>query len=144
MFLRLVFFVIFLGIGSITFSFGILFLFFCCLCFIFIFFFLRQKPAYELRIRDGSSDVCSSDLQSMLVLMYAFIGFEFRLIAAGDTRNARTAIPRTLVGTVVAMSVAYTLIQLVIVSVGSDLGTSEAPLVDVAKRLMGQIGRAHV
>src|SRR3546814_13561578 len=76
----------------------------------------------------------------MLVLMYAFIGFEFSLIAAGETRNARTAIPRTLVGTVVAISVAYTLIQLVIVSVGSDLGTSEAPLVDVAKRLMGPAG----
>src|SRR3546814_20056976 len=72
--------------------------------------------------------------------MYAFIGFEFSLIAAGETRNARTAIPRTLVGTVVAISVAYTLIQLVIVSVGSDLGTSEAPLVDVAKRLMGPAG----
>src|SRR3546814_14111559 len=33
--------------------------------------------------------------QSMLVLMYAFIGFEFSLIAAGETRNARTAIPRS-------------------------------------------------
>src|SRR3546814_18150734 len=73
--------------------------------------------------------------QSMLVLMYAFIGFEFSLIAAGETRNARTAIPRTLVGTVVAISVAYTLIQLVIVSVGSDLGISEAPLVE-------ELGRA--
>src|SRR3546814_3065634 len=76
----------------------------------------------------------------MLVLMYAFIGFEFSLIAAGETRNARTAIPRTLVGPVVAISVAYTLIQLVIVSVGSDIGTSEAPLVDVANRLMGPAG----
>src|SRR3546814_1230499 len=27
-----------------------------------IFFFFRQKTAYELRISDGSSDVCSSDL----------------------------------------------------------------------------------
>src|SRR3546814_13273620 len=76
--------------------------------------------------------------QSMLVLMYAFIGFEFSLIAAGETRNARPAIPRTLVGTVVAISVAYTLIQLVIVSVGYDLGTSEAPLVDVPKRPLGR------
>src|SRR3546814_17847014 len=34
--------------------------------------------------------------QSMLVLMYDFIGLEFSLIAAGETRNARTAIPRTI------------------------------------------------
>src|SRR3546814_5374263 len=27
-----------------------------------IFFFFKHKPAYELRISDGSSDVCSSDL----------------------------------------------------------------------------------
>src|SRR3546814_17058699 len=32
--------------------------FFCYLCF----FFFKQKTAYELRISDWSSDVCSSDL----------------------------------------------------------------------------------
>src|SRR3546814_9767421 len=34
-----------------------LFLFLCCL------FFFKQKTAYEMRISDWSSDVCSSDLQ---------------------------------------------------------------------------------
>src|SRR3546814_20544774 len=32
-----------------------------CICVI-VFFFFKQKTAYELRISDGSSDVCSSDL----------------------------------------------------------------------------------
>src|SRR3546814_10177891 len=32
------------------------------LCFFFVFFFFKQKTAYELRIIDWSSDVCSSDL----------------------------------------------------------------------------------
>src|SRR3546814_8383153 len=31
----------------------------CC----FLFFFFKQKTAYEMRISDWSSDVCSSDLQ---------------------------------------------------------------------------------
>src|SRR3546814_6294868 len=31
----------------------------CCLC---VFFFFKQKTAYEMRISDWSSDVCSSDL----------------------------------------------------------------------------------
>src|SRR3546814_2886581 len=37
-----------------------MFSFFClrCCCF----FFFKQKTAYEMRISDGSSDVCSSDL----------------------------------------------------------------------------------
>src|SRR3546814_8931700 len=35
--------------------------------FVFDVFFFKQKTAYEMRISDWSSDVCSSDLQSMLV-----------------------------------------------------------------------------
>src|SRR3546814_9995156 len=32
------------------------------LCVFFFFFFFKQKTAYEMRISDWSSDVCSSDL----------------------------------------------------------------------------------
>src|SRR3546814_4711671 len=32
------------------------------ICIILIFFFFKQKTAYEMRISDWSSDVCSSDL----------------------------------------------------------------------------------
>ncbi len=77
---------------------------------------------------------------TMLVLMYAFIGFEFSLINAGETRDARSAIPRTLVKTVLAVAIAYALIQLVAVSIGPDLGNSETPLVELAQRLMGPTG----
>src|SRR3546814_7260179 len=31
-------------------------------CYILLFFFCKQKTAYEMRISDWSSDVCSSDL----------------------------------------------------------------------------------
>src|SRR3546814_8830725 len=40
----------------------------CFTCFVFsfiVFFFCKQKTAYEMRISDWSSDVCSSDLASM-------------------------------------------------------------------------------
>src|SRR3546814_3157194 len=33
-----------------------------------IFFFFKQKTAYEMRISDWSSDVCSSDLPTVVVL----------------------------------------------------------------------------
>src|SRR3546814_9858107 len=36
---------------------------FFLLCF-FLFFFFKQKTAYEMRISDWSSDVCSSDLSA--------------------------------------------------------------------------------
>src|SRR3546814_3699884 len=40
----------------------------CILLFIFLFF--KQKTAYEMRISDWSSDVCSSDLFSSSELFY--------------------------------------------------------------------------
>src|SRR3546814_6527415 len=37
-------------------------LFVSCVLFLLFFFFFKQKTAYEMRISDWSSDVCSSDL----------------------------------------------------------------------------------
>src|SRR3546814_8030979 len=34
---------------------------------VFLFFFFKQKTAYEMRISDWSSDVCSSDLVSVAI-----------------------------------------------------------------------------
>src|SRR3546814_4131008 len=38
-----------------------------CGVFRFLFFFFKQKTAYEMRISDWSSDVCSSDLRVVLL-----------------------------------------------------------------------------
>src|SRR3546814_7853563 len=35
-------------------------------CYLLIFFFFKQKTAYEMRISDWSSDVCSSDLKDVV------------------------------------------------------------------------------
>src|SRR3546814_6864971 len=40
----------------------------CCFC---DFFFFKQKTAYEMRISDWSSDVCSSDLPRTIAEQYA-------------------------------------------------------------------------
>src|SRR3546814_4640278 len=39
-----------------------------------MFFFFKQKTAYEMRISDWSSDVCSSDLLQMALREYPIIG----------------------------------------------------------------------
>src|SRR3546814_10331833 len=41
-----------------------------CMCF----FFFKQKTAYEMRIRDWSSDVCSSDLAQQLAAYKPVVG----------------------------------------------------------------------
>src|SRR3546814_4477299 len=39
---------------------------YCSIVVVFYFFFFKQKTAYEMRISDWSSDVCSSDLDAVL------------------------------------------------------------------------------
>src|SRR3546814_5512982 len=43
------------------------------MCFIVLFFFFKQKTAYEMRISDWSSDVCSSDLQAKVLTVGDFV-----------------------------------------------------------------------
>src|SRR3546814_8083916 len=45
-------------------------------------FFFKQKTAYEMRISDWSSDVCSSDLY--LLVHAAAVEIRARLVAAGQ------------------------------------------------------------
>src|SRR3546814_8743030 len=47
------------------------------------FFFFKQKTAYEMRISDCSSDVCSSDLEERIGVMRPEFGLPRKL--AGET-----------------------------------------------------------
>src|SRR3546814_9240039 len=49
---------------------------------IFVVFFFKQKTAYEMRISDWSSDVCSSDLQDLNPVPNGTVG---RLAVKGPT-----------------------------------------------------------
>src|SRR3546814_20041089 len=43
----------------------------CIFIVLYVFFFFKQKTAYEVRISDWSSDVCSSDLSSSRLMLSA-------------------------------------------------------------------------
>src|SRR3546814_10635478 len=45
---------------------------------LYFFFFFKQKTAYEMRISDWSSDVCSSDLLTTLKLYVIELSLSFR------------------------------------------------------------------
>src|SRR3546814_3613245 len=64
--------------------------------FLFYFFFFKQKTAYEMRISDWSSDVCSSDLRGPIIGLEHFTsgalegapaGFLTRLLADRAARG---------------------------------------------------------
>src|SRR3546814_18726533 len=62
---------------------------------LFFFFFFKQKTAYEMRISDWSSDVCSSDLPAwdMLLDLYAAC-YERRQVSVSSLCIA-AAVPAT-------------------------------------------------
>jgi amino acid transporter len=80
--------------------------------------------------------------ETILIVLYAFIGFESAVVPAGEGRNPRKDIPWALVRTVLAIAAFYFIIQVVVISVAPDIGGSEKPLVDVALILMGPLGAA--
>ena len=78
--------------------------------------------------------------ETLLVLLYAFVGFESSVIPAGEGRNPRRDIPLALISTTIFISVFYFLIQMVAISLVPDLGSTERPLAAVAMVLMGSVG----
>src|SRR3546814_5969508 len=57
----------------------------------FFFFFFKQKTAYEMRISDWSSDVCSSDLSNLLAHHLKVLegaGLIVRTRSEGDRRRS--------------------------------------------------------
>src|SRR3546814_7062727 len=55
--------------------------------FSFCFFFFKQKTAYEMRISDWSSDVCSSDLSSTILTLLVLPAL-YRVVRGRGERTA--------------------------------------------------------
>lgn len=75
-----------------------------------------------------------------LLVFYAFVGFESAVVPAGEARDARRDIPLALIRTILAITVFYFLIQLVVVSVMPEIDSGGASLARVAEQLMGPVG----
>src|SRR3546814_15981568 len=63
-----------------------------------LFFIFKQKTAYEMRISDWSSDVCSSDLEARLLAAGAADGVDRRIVpfqqrVANDDRALGAVLP---------------------------------------------------
>src|SRR3546814_1400734 len=71
-----------------------------CLVLVLVFFFFKQKTAYEMRISDWSSDVCSSDLRDFdpLTGVLNRRGFEDRVMMLMKNRRGMTRSEERRVG----------------------------------------------
>src|SRR3546814_10067105 len=107
----------------------------------FLFFFFKQKTAYEMRISDWSSDVCSSDLCCHAISKLALtdrigaIGMPTLIVVGEDD-------PGTPVSMHVTINEKIAGSELVILPTARHLSNIEA--VEPFNAALLEIGRAHV
>jgi amino acid transporter len=82
--------------------------------------------------------------QSVLLLVYAFSGFEMAAIPAGEIRDPQKHLPRALLLAIAVVACLYILIQVVCVGTLPELASSTKPLADAAQRFMGTAGGAII
>lgn len=77
---------------------------------------------------------------TLLLLVYAFIGFEGALVPAGETKNPTKNIASALLMTLGCTAVMYFLIQSITLSVLPNLINSKAPVGEAAAVMVGGLG----
>ena len=79
----------------------------------------------------------------LLIVLYAFVGFEQAVVPAGETRNPSRVLPRAIFITIAVTTLLYFLVQLAFVSALPGGGSDEkAPLIDLGAWLAGPAGAA--
>src|ERR1700682_2461657 len=80
---------------------------------------------------------------SVVVLMFAFVGIEVALIPSGEVKSPARTVPRSAYLALLLTTVIYIMIQLVAQgTLGADLANyQDAPLAEAAALFLGNIGR---
>jgi amino acid transporter len=82
--------------------------------------------------------------QSVLLLVYAFTGFEMATIPAGEIRDPQRNLPRALLIALLVVAVLYIMIQVVCVGTLPGLAQSQKPLADAGSQFLGVAGGAII
>jgi APA family basic amino acid/polyamine antiporter len=77
---------------------------------------------------------------AILLLVYAFTGFELAAVPAGEVKDPRRDLPRALLAAMGVIAVLYVGIQVVCVGTLPGLAQSTRPLADAANRFAGAPG----
>jgi amino acid transporter len=102
-------------------------------------FFLNPK-AFEF----GSSPTTADFSKSVLLLVYAFTGFEMATIPAGEVRDPQKSLPRALLIAILVVAILYIMIQVVCVGTLPGLAQSQKPLADAGSQFLGAAGGAII
>jgi basic amino acid/polyamine antiporter, APA family len=87
------------------------------------------------------TDVLST---AVLVLIYAFVGFESAVIPAGEMEDPKKNAPFALLTAIGIIVAFYILIQIVSIGTLPELAASERPLADAAENFVGPYGATFI
>src|SRR5947199_8288814 len=110
------------------------------LIFIGVGLFFLNPHAFAL----GAHPTAGAFSQSVLLLIYAFTGFEMAAIPAGEIRNPQKHLPHALMIAIGVVAFIYILIQIVCVGTLPELAQSQKPLADAGTRFLGTAGGAII
>jgi basic amino acid/polyamine antiporter, APA family len=106
--------------------------------------FVLQHHHWTIATPRIASPNTSQWLKAMLLLVFAYGGFETALAPMSEAKNPRRDAPFALFTALAACTVIYALIQWVVVGVLPNAAHSQRPLADVARLAVGPIGAALV
>lgn len=93
---------------------------------------------WELITSTGSATVTFESLsEAVLLLLFAYVGFENTPAAAGEYKNPKKDVPFALLIMVLLVTIIYTLVQFVAVGTYPALQASESPLADAGAYFAG-------
>jgi len=92
----------------------------------------------------ASSPTYSDFSTAVLLLVFAFSGFEVALIPAGEVMNPRRHMPFALLTAIGVVALLYVLIQVVSIGTLPGLAQSERPLADAAELFLGAAGASII
>lgn len=81
---------------------------------------------------------------AVLLVIYAYVGFESGLVLAGESKNPGRDMPRAVVLSLVVATAVYVLVQIATRKLLPGLADSERPVVDAGEVLLGQAGAVIV
>jgi amino acid transporter len=106
--------------------------------------FVLQQHHWTIASPAVSSPNASQWLKAMLLLVFAYGGFETALAPMSEAKDPRRDAPFALFTALLACTVIYALIQWVVVGVLPDAAHSQRPLADLARLAVGPVGAALV
>jgi APA family basic amino acid/polyamine antiporter len=81
---------------------------------------------------------------AVLLLIYAFVGFEGSVAISGETKEPEKTIPFGLIAAILIVTLLYIVIQIVSIGTLPGLATSERPIADAAVVFLGPFGAAFI